>query len=209
MNRKYSGFTLVEMLIVMGIIIILMAVGIAAGRFAINRANDVAHQNAADQLFTAAQSYLTDEREYPVVTNWNNALDLCPAGEACLSEYLSKGEFRGGTDSTYYYWVSGAADSVLVCVSLGGFNDDDKRGFYCTGNGFSSETGGPGSLTSKEIENSGEDLFPGGVTDDWTLVQNWDNDTDTFLNPTNIEPFGPFDPFDDDYDIEPIGPVPM
>ncbi|NLZ24414.1 prepilin-type N-terminal cleavage/methylation domain-containing protein, partial [Candidatus Dojkabacteria bacterium] len=38
MNRKYSGFTLIEMLIVMGIIIILMIVGITAARFAINRA---------------------------------------------------------------------------------------------------------------------------------------------------------------------------
>ena len=180
MNRKYSGFTLVEMLIVMGIIIILMAVGIAAGRFAINRANDVAHQNAADQLFTAAQSYLTDEREYPVVADWDDALGDC-TNDPCLSEYLSIGEFRGGTDTTYYYWVSTAADSVLVCVSLGGFDDEDIRGFYCTGNGFSSETTGPGSLGSKDIDNGGTDAFPGNITSGWTLVQDWDNDTDAFV----------------------------
>lgn len=178
-NRKYSGFTLVEMLIVMGIIIILMAVGIAAGRFAINRANDVAHQNAADQLFVAAQSYLTDEREYPVVLDWDDALGDCVA-DPCLNEYLSIGEFRGGTDSTYYYWTNDASDAVLVCVSLGGWNDADFRGFYCTGNGFSSENSGPGSLTQKDIENDGTHTTPGGK-DGWTAIQNWSNDDDAFV----------------------------
>ena len=65
MSKKYSGFTLVEMLIVMGIIIILTVVGITAGRFAINRANDVAHRNAADQVYTSLQAYYTDNRRYP------------------------------------------------------------------------------------------------------------------------------------------------
>ena len=58
MSNKYKGFTLVEMLIVMGIIIILMVVGITAGRFAINRANDAAHRNAADQIYTSPSSLL-------------------------------------------------------------------------------------------------------------------------------------------------------
>jgi hypothetical protein len=52
--------------IVMGIIIILMAVGIASGRFAIRRANKIEHQNAAEQIYQAAQSYYSDNREYPI-----------------------------------------------------------------------------------------------------------------------------------------------
>lgn len=168
MNKKYSGFTLVEMLIVMGIIIILMAVGIAAGRFAIQRANDVAHQNAADQLFTAVQSYLTDEREYPALETdgWSVALD----SGGVLNEYLSLGEFRGGTDSTYYYWTDGRA--ALVCVSLGGLADVDERGYYCTGNGFGAE-GAPG-VTQKDVEAL---LLP---VADFDFSQDWINDTDTF-----------------------------
>jgi len=177
MNRKYSGFTLVEMLIVMGIIIILMAVGIAAGRFAINRANDVAHQNAADQLFVAAQSYLTDEREYPNVVDWDDSLGTCTDGGPCLSEYLSLGEFRGGTDATYYYWTD--EKSALVCVSLGGLLDDDGRGYYCTGNGFGAD--GAPAITQKDVENpDGTHTTPGGTTG-WTQ-QNWDNETDTFAS---------------------------
>ena len=165
MNRKHSGFTLVEMLIVMGIIIILMAVGIAAGRFAINRANDVAHQNAADQLFTAVQSYLTDEREYPIVTDWDDSLGACTASSPCLSEYLTIGEFRGGTDTTYYYWTDSA--SALVCVSLGGVDDEDGRGFYCTGNAFGA-TGAP-DVTTKDVEAGGLDEA------EFLFKQDWDN----------------------------------
>ncbi|NLB12299.1 hypothetical protein GX830_02930, partial [Candidatus Dojkabacteria bacterium] len=61
MTRKsYKAFTFVEMLIVMGILIILMVIGIAAGRYAINRANRVAHQNAADQLYQTLQAYYTE-----------------------------------------------------------------------------------------------------------------------------------------------------
>lgn len=192
MNRKYSGFTLVEMLIVMGIIIILMAVGIAAGRFAINRANDVAHQNAADQLFTAVQSFLTDEREYPnLVANWTVALDAenCTpsATQQCLGEYLSLGEFRGGTDATYYYWTD--TSSALVCVSLGGYGDVDDRGFYCTGNGFGA-TGAPAGISQKDVDpdDDGAAGYPGGTdATAWTLVQPWANDSDTFGAVGNLQ----------------------
>lgn len=180
MNRKYSGFTLVEMLIVMGIIIILMAVGIAAGRFAINRANDVAHQNAADQLFTAAQSYLTDEREYPVVADWEDALGDCTA-EPCLNDYLSLGEFRGGTDATFYYWTNSAASAVLVCVSKGGPLDEDGRGFYCTGNGFGDDDA-PAWLTAKDISPVGG-TAPAWVDGWYDFSQDWDNENDVFESP--------------------------
>lgn len=173
MNRKYSGFTLVEMLIVMGIIIILMAVGITAGRFAINRANDVAHSDAADKLFVAVQSYMTDEREYPMLTSWETAL----ASGGDLVEYLSKGEFEGGTDATYYYWTD--TKSALVCVSKGGFADTDARGYYCTGNAFGA-TGAP-TVKEKEVEGVAGNTCPDGVgTGKWTLVQDWTNSTSLF-----------------------------
>ena len=179
MNRKYSGFTLVEMLIVMGIIIILMAVGIAAGRFAIQRANDTEHQNGADQFFIAAQSYLTDEREYPELTEFAGSLE--GTVEPDLSDYLSLGEFRGGTDTTYYYWTNNAKDAAVVCVALGGIADEDSRGYYCTGNAFG-DPEAPTWLSSKEINPIGGDA-PAWVADWYTtggFGQNWNNETDSF-----------------------------
>ncbi|HQJ73629.1 MAG TPA: type II secretion system protein, partial [Candidatus Dojkabacteria bacterium] len=106
MNKKYSGFVLVEMLIVMGIIIILTVVGITAGRFAINRANDVAHRNAVDQVYTSLQAYYTDKRAYPI----DSVEDSACAGTICslkelvgdqdtvgyLVPYIDANSFDGG-----------------------------------------------------------------------------------------------------------------
>jgi type II secretory pathway pseudopilin PulG len=137
-ERFYQAFTLVEMLIVMGILIILMVIGVAAGRFAINRANDVAHQNAADQIYQGLQAYYTDFREFPASMTPQELI-----GEGgLLDEFLEGGDFKGGSPATFYYISNEAGttfqrQSVLVCVTLGGIDDVvNDRGIYCTGNGF-------------------------------------------------------------------------
>ncbi len=155
MNKKYSGFTLVEMLIVMGIIIILTVVGITAGRFAIDRANDVAHRNAADQIYTSLQAYYTDNRKYPAHNDATDTTicggDVCtvkelvgtPQGtEGTLVPYIDKDSFDGGTTATYYYGVGGdnSNQATLVCVTLRGAAAENKSHedgvVYCAGNGF-------------------------------------------------------------------------
>ena len=156
----YEAFTLVEMLIVMGILIILMAVGITAGRFAINRANDVAHQNAADQIYTALQAYYTDNREFPNTTPaYTTSTLIGTSSTSPLWDYLDQGSFDGGTDATYVYVVGNNDQSTLVCVSLGGVEDEKNRGYYCTGNGFNDSaltvgTGTGSDITAKSIEYS-------------------------------------------------------
>ena len=167
-RRFYEAFTLVEMLIVMGILIILMVIGITAGRFAINRANDVAHQNAVDNIYQGLQAYYTDEREFPSATTVD--LLLGPAG-SCASDvnavcdYLDSGAFKGGTEATYYYFVDAVQQqSVLVCVSLGGLNDDRERGLYCNGNGFGDDEldlgSSPGAaITDKSIPYSDTGIY--------------------------------------------------
>lgn len=152
-ERFYKGFTLVEMLIVMGILIILMVVGIAAGRFAINRANDVAHQNAADQIYVSLQAFYTDNRRFPIATDEGcgatcTVQDLVGTADTpgLLGEegYLDVGTWNGGSDATYLYFVGGDANhqAVLVCVSLRGTSADqinrnnDDGIWYCAGNGF-------------------------------------------------------------------------
>jgi type II secretory pathway pseudopilin PulG len=168
MNRKYSGFTLVEMLIVMGILIILMAVGITAGRFAINRANDVAHQNAADQIYTAMQAYYTDERKFPDVTGWSFKDAIAPDGD--LNKYMGDGEFTGGTEATFYYWADTLGQAALICVSKGGADDKTGRGFYCTGNGFGADSSG---VLNKEVPNPTSETTPPGLKSP-NVSEEWD-----------------------------------
>ncbi|HVX92741.1 MAG TPA: type II secretion system protein [Candidatus Dojkabacteria bacterium] len=153
-NKKYSAFTLVEMLVVMGILVILMTMGIAAGRFAIQRANQVQHQNAVDQLYQGLQSYYADNRIYPdqaTFVDWKTAMGTGGA----LAKYMDNKSFDGGSDATYFYAVDATGQSVLVCTTYGGFNDTNKLGGYCNGNGFGSlPLSGTTKVSKKSLDDS-------------------------------------------------------
>ncbi len=197
MSKKYASFTLVEMLIVMGIIIILMVVGITAGRFAINRANDVAHRNAADQIYTSLQAYYTDFREYPSENSESICRDGCTIASLVGSEdspgelvpYIDEASFNGGSNASYFYGVGGDGgnQAVLVCVTLRGNapdnNQKDNGEIYCNGNGFgvqlAFENGTDFVVQTSEISNP----YDGGnmlqVLTGWDYLSNggseWDN----------------------------------
>lgn len=197
MNKKYSGFVLVEMLIVMGIIIILTVVGITAGRFAINRANDVAHRNAVDQVYTSLQAYYTDKRRYPV----NSVEDSACAAAICslkelvgdqddtglLVPYIDANSFDGGTTASYFYGVGGDGgnQAVLICVTLRGPSEDNydhpDGAVYCAGNGIGAvdpaiqfENGNSGPIPIAEMTYKDYNGNPA-----WAVFQSggseWDN----------------------------------
>jgi type II secretory pathway pseudopilin PulG len=172
-KNLYEAFTLVEMLIVMGILIILMAVGITAGRFAINRANDVAHQNVVDQIYTALQAYYTDNREFPADSAANTPEALV-TDDTLLGKYMDQGAFNGGTAATYYYGASDDQQEVIVCVSKGGVDDDKKLGFYCNGNSFGSTEVVSPTVTSKDVATGTE---PFATTHTGVQLSNWDGKT--------------------------------
>ncbi|KKR06223.1 MAG: hypothetical protein UT34_C0001G0263 [candidate division WS6 bacterium GW2011_GWF2_39_15] len=152
-GKNYKAFTLVEMLVVMGILVILMTMGIAAGRFAIQRANRVQHTNAADQLYQGLQSYYADNREFPDATTFGD-FDTALGTGGALEKYIDSKAFDGGSDATYYYSVEDpAGQSVLVCVSYGGPQDENGQGGYCNGNGFGSLPSGT-SVQKKELDDS-------------------------------------------------------
>lgn len=143
--KKYKAFTLVEMLIVMGIIVILMAIGIAVGRYAIARSNRIQHQNAADELYRGLLNFKNDNGYYPEIGNCSSCIGEQFFAEVMgyrgtknyLEKYISRGNFDGGTDATYYYYVDPAdAQFSIVCVSLGGMDDESKLGYYCVGDGI-------------------------------------------------------------------------
>lgn len=182
LRKKYEGFTLVEMLIVMGIIVILMALGIASGRFAINRANKIQHQGAVDNLYQALQAYYTDHRAYPVLADTNGfSTILADETDSGLATYIESGSFDGGSDATYYYVVDDDdQQSMIVCVSLGGQDDEKNYGHYCNGNGFGTGLCTP-DITTKDVDagETGDYLQSvcSGATnysaEDWTSDTPW------------------------------------
>jgi type II secretory pathway pseudopilin PulG len=180
-ENSYQAFTLVEMLIVMGIIIVLMGVGITAGRFAINRANDVAHQNSVDNMVQGLVAYYNDNREFP---DGNCGVDGAAADctpdnliENALAEYMDSGAFDGGSDATYSYWVdTDVQQEYMVCVSLGGASDSKGMGVYCNGNAFGSSNFST-SVTEKRMDadSAGYTAVCGLTlnTTDWETGSKW------------------------------------
>jgi prepilin-type N-terminal cleavage/methylation domain-containing protein len=141
---KYKGFTLIEVLIVMGILVILMAIGIVVGRYAIERANRIEHQDVAEKLFSSLVEYKMDNKQYPKLGTCSSCIDEQFFAEALGykgTNFLLKGYyeelFEGGNDATYYYYVEPYnAQFVIVCVSLGGIDDEFNKGHFCTGDGI-------------------------------------------------------------------------
>ncbi len=133
--KKYSGFTLIEMLIVMGIIIILMAAGVAGGRFAIQRANRIQKQNAVGNIEQALWGYYTDKRNFPTQKATKLLMETDGVGGG-IKDYLDAGQWDGGSDADYTYLVSSDNQTFVVCATLGGNNDDQGYGIYCSGNGL-------------------------------------------------------------------------
>ena len=189
-KRVYGAFTLVEMLVVMGILIILMVVGIAAGSFALNRASDVAHRNAADQLYEGLQAYYVDHRSYPEP---NECKDEAGTSMPCspealmrdpdmLGEYMDLGAFSGGSGATFIYFVGGpnGDQAVLVCVTMRGdwatnVGRDDSA-VYCAGNGFGQDNMSDGSLTIGPIDSPLiEETNPAQTETEWTFFDDPQN----------------------------------
>lgn len=145
MKKQYAAFTLVEILIVMGILLILVAVGITAGRYAILRANRIEHQAAAEELYETALRFKNDNGYYPRIGSCSSCIEEQFFAEALgykgaknfLEGYLEQTPFNGGTNATYYYYVEPIqAQFIIVCVSLGGIDDESNYGYFCTGDGL-------------------------------------------------------------------------
>ena len=169
-NKKYKAFTLVEMLIVMGILSVLMAIGVSVARFAIQRANNIQHQSAADQMYQALQSHYADKRKYPTVAEFGDfdaALDGTTTPAGVLSRYVDA-SFDGGAPAALYYVTDGgtAPQAMLVCVSFAqptANTATENLGGYCNGNGFGDGSVAGGNITKKTYE-PGDDWWDNGMT---------------------------------------------
>lgn len=148
MLKKYTAFTLVELLIVMGILIILLVIGVTVGRYAILKAQDATHKDAVRNLYALLLEYKQENGKYPELGTCSSCIEKemfayalgynGSSEDHILKEYAEEeGSFDGGSNATYYYTVDEYDQQfVLVCVSLGGVDDEMERGFYCTGSGF-------------------------------------------------------------------------
>jgi len=138
----YGGFTLIEMVVVMGILILLMAIGIGAGRLALNNAADTAHQASVKQIYEAAMAYYSTKGSFPSLLTGTGCTTSGASTLPCLVTnsagplfpYIES--FDGGNDTTYYYMTDTNEQYVLICALIGGQDTANARGAVCEGNGF-------------------------------------------------------------------------
>jgi type II secretory pathway pseudopilin PulG len=155
MIKKYSGFTLVEMLVVMGIIILLMAMGIGGGRLALQSASNITFKSGVKQMQEAALTHYSAKGGYPAgPTNPKTLL----TGTGAFTGYVES--FDGGNDTTYFYIVDTAKQSVLICVDLAA-DLAGKKDIYCEGNGFGKNMGLATTINAKTLVNG---------TAEWTAL---------------------------------------
>jgi type II secretory pathway pseudopilin PulG len=187
--KKQKAFTLIEVLLVMGILIILIGVGITAARWAIRRSNRIEHMDAARNLEAALIRFKNENNTLPRVANGcmacyeNEAIAKLLGysnGEGELLEYLDETPFNGGGDTTYSYATDDLGQFFVVCVSLGNIDDEDHLGYYCTGTGIGFVPEGY-PVTRGEIEP--DDDYNRGSIHDRMDDSDWRRDDGFTVNP--------------------------
>lgn len=73
--RDKSGFTLVELMIVIIILAILTGIAVPSYMVLKDRARKAAAQSELKNIATALEMYYADEETYPCVNEWNTALE--------------------------------------------------------------------------------------------------------------------------------------
>lgn len=184
-KRKLKAFTLIEMLIVMGILVLLISVSVIVARYAIRRSNIVHHMSAAQDIERALLRFKNEEKYVPQVGTCGTCIEDeffayslgYKGNNAVLKEYLEEFPFDGGGDATYYYATDDIGQFFVVCVSLGGIDDESHLGYYCTGTGIGFvPEGNPIQSENIEPDDMGQIAVINGMDDsDWDLNSGFAN----------------------------------
>lgn len=120
---KRSGYTLIEILVVISIIAILTAIGITNFRVASQKARDGKRQGDLEQIKAALELYRTDEKEYPLsvtqgtaLTGTNTYMEKVPSDPIPTNRY------------SYYTPDSGATYNLCAALELGSGSVSDCGG---------------------------------------------------------------------------------
>lgn len=113
MLKKKTGFTLVELLVVVAIIAILVTIVIIAinPRTVIQQTNDTKKRSEMNQIKTALQLYFNDNNSYPAAPSF-----LVPTYSRQLPDTAS--------DTSFAYAASGVDYDARVALDQPGVDDD-------------------------------------------------------------------------------------
>ena len=111
--KKISqGFTFIEMLVVVVIIGILSAVGVANFRVANQKARDGRRQGDLEQIRAALEMYRTDQHQYP--TTWPGSGGTLSADGTTYMEKIP----TDPDSNRHYYYNSLIGSTYVLCAAL-------------------------------------------------------------------------------------------
>ena len=176
----YSGFTLVELLVVIAIIAILAAVLSVSAGAAINAAKRAKAQNQASQIQTAIMNYYTEYGVYPLPANTTTDILEGANGANDPNEqtlfFALAGNINASTPSTPSNNASGVSNTRNIAFLTPKKSDVDTTGIIV--NPFSG-TGGPYYYFSIAIDGDYSGILgdTGGVLSNMPDFVNWKNNT--------------------------------
>lgn len=130
LRNKDSGLTLVELLVVVGIIVFLILMAVLAFRGQIFKGNDAKRKGDIHKIQVAIEEYEKDHNCYPLPSQIT-----CDPGTG-LQPYLDKIPCDPTTDASYLYEIeqSGCPGWYRVLANLEDLNDPDAMN-SCGSNG--------------------------------------------------------------------------
>lgn len=129
MKKRKSGYTLIEIMMVMAIIAILSTLVISAINSARKLQRDTSRRNNVKQLQAALESYYAANKKYPVSTQ---AVGLSAITGVVGSSYIGDTLVDpSGDDGRYCYAANGTSKYYLRLQSEGSFQGISSFGSQC------------------------------------------------------------------------------
>ncbi len=127
MGKRNSGFTLVELIIVITLIVVLSIISISYLRSQIFKGNDARRKADINRIKVAVEEYEKDKNCYP-----DPSLVVCNPGNG-LVPYLSKIPCDPIKNTSYNYENSGGSCPSWYRIYTNLDNSNDSNGFFVTG----------------------------------------------------------------------------
>lgn len=130
---KVKGFSIVELVVVIAVLIILSGIGVAGTSFILDYSRKQVLRSAVDQLSTATVTYWSSKGKYPSTSGTGrvNTISIL-VNSSNLGPFLEK--FDPNAEADFYYLIDNATSPTVYayCVKL------EEKSLYCAGNGVGS-----------------------------------------------------------------------
>ncbi|RJR15199.1 prepilin-type N-terminal cleavage/methylation domain-containing protein [Candidatus Microgenomates bacterium] len=119
MRRKESGFTLIEMMVVIGIIGILAVAGMSSFVGTLRKSRDAKRKSDLEQIRVALELYKSSNSSYPAATTGSTESGLKDALTTAPNNFISSNSFpKDPQAGVFYYYQRLTPQTYRLCASV-------------------------------------------------------------------------------------------